>query len=141
MKDNDLFSLTPTNQEESILTTSQQAESINVKGSVLEHQLSLENGWYLVLTTANSPYDEALYATLIDQDFKVADQVEISNDLTPGVLKDIQIRDKDCLEFSFNKPDPYILDVDTKGFIIPKPSDKGKRPFHTIFKKKHLHIH
>ncbi|WP_439509605.1 hypothetical protein [Marinimicrobium koreense] len=141
MKEIDFLSLKPINQEESILTTSQGADSVNIKGSVLEKQFSLPNGFHLVLTTANSPYDEALYATVIDQHFKVADQVEISSALTPGILENAEAQSEDRLKFWFNKADPYILTVDPKGFIIPRPSDKGSRPFRTIFRKKYLHIH
>lgn len=141
MEEIDFFYLTPINQNASILTTSRRPESVNVKGSVLEKQFSLPNGWHLILTTADSPYDEALYITVIDQHFEVADQVEISSALVPGILEDAEVQSHNRLTFSFNKADPYILTIDPKGFIIPRPSDKGRRPFRTIFKKKYLHIH
>lgn len=141
MEELDFFCLTPINQNASILTTSQRPESVNVKGSVLEKQFSLPNGWHLILTTADSPYDEALYITVIDQHFEVTDQIEISSALVPGILEDAEVQSHNRLKFSFNKADPYILTIDPKGFIIPRPSDKGRRPFSTIFKKKYLHIH
>lgn len=140
MEEIDFFSLTPINQEASILTTSQRPESVNVKGSVLEKQFSLPNGWHLVLTTANSPYDEALYATLIDQNFKIADEVEISNALTPGMLENVKILDKNCLEFSFNQPAAYTLKVAPQGFMLPRTTDISKRPISSIFKRKYLNI-
>ncbi|MAN53304.1 MULTISPECIES: hypothetical protein [unclassified Marinimicrobium] len=141
MEELDFFYLTPINQNASILTTSRRPESVNVKGSVLEKQFSLPNGWHLILTTADSPYDEALYITVIDQHFEVTDQIEISSALVPGILEDVEVQSHNRLKFSFNKADPYILTIDPKGFIIPRSSDKGRRPLRTIFKKKYLHIH
>ncbi len=140
MKEVDYFSLTPKSQEESILTVTEEKASIELKGSVLEKQLLLSNGWHLVLTTENSPYDEALYVTLLDQKFKVMDQAELSDDLTPGMLADVQSEDEYCLKFFFNKKTPYTLHVDTKGFTLSRLGDKGKRPIGSIFKKKYLHI-
>ncbi|WP_286805900.1 hypothetical protein, partial [Marinimicrobium sp. UBA4209] len=127
MEELDFFYLTPINQNASILTTSRRPESVNVKGSVLEKQFSLPNGWHLILTTADSPYDEALYITVIDQHFEVTDQIEISSALVPGILEDVEVQSHNRLKFSFNKADPYILTIDPKGFIIPRSSDKGRR--------------
>ncbi len=140
MKEVDLFTLITKNQEESVLAAVDGEASVNLKGSVLEKQLSLSNGWYLVLTTANSPYDEVLYATLLHQKLKLLDQVELSDDLTPGVLEDVQSSDENCLRFSFNRETPYTLNVDTNGFTARRPGGKGKRAISNIFKKKYLHI-
>src|SRR5690606_13483269 len=93
-----------------------------------EAQLELQNGWALILTTENSPYDEALHVTLLDKNLEVLDQVELYQDMTP-IVSGIEIIDNERLKFMFNRADPYVLEVDISGFLLPKGSGYAKRDF------------
>ncbi|MCR6650027.1 MAG: hypothetical protein NVV73_00390 [Cellvibrionaceae bacterium] len=102
--------------------------------------MELQNGWYLIFTTENSPYDEALHITLLDQRFEILDQVELSQDMTPGIVKDIQIIDADRMQFNFNRIDPYILEVDENGFMLPAHADSTKRDFIRNLGRKYIRV-
>jgi hypothetical protein len=135
-----LFDLVEIGPEQSIIKLSGSDKTVEVRGSVLEAQLELKNGWALILTTENSPYDEALHVTLLDKNLEVLDQVELSEDMTPGIVADIKIIDGERLQFMFNRANPYVFRVDINGFLLPKGSEYAKRDFARKFGKKYLHI-
>jgi|GEM_PF-3169674 len=140
MKSSELFELTETSPQKSKLRLSGAEKTINIPGSVLEAQMELENGWYLILTTENSPYDEALHITLLDQRLEILDQVEISQDMTPGIVKDIQIVDAVNMQFNFNRINPYVLEVDRNGFMLPAQSEFAKRDFIKKLGRKYIRV-
>jgi hypothetical protein len=140
LKSKTLFDLVKVGSEQSVLKLAGSDKSVNVPGSVLEAQLELQNGWVLVLTTENSPYDEALHIALLDKNLDVLDQLELSEDMTSGIVTDIQILDGEHLQFMFNRADPYVLGVDMGGFLLPKGSEHAKRDFARKFGKKYLYI-
>lgn len=140
MKSKTLFDLVEIGPEQSVIKLSGSDKTVEVPGSVLEAQLELQNGWVLILTTENSPYDEALHVTLLDKDFDVLDRVELSQDMTPGIVTDIKILDGERLQFMFNRADPYVLGVDISGFLLPKGSEYVRRDFARKLGKKYLYI-
>lgn len=140
MKSSELFELTETSPQKSKLRLSGAEKTINIPGSVLEAQMELENGWYLILTTENSPYDEALHITLLDQYLEILDQVELSQDVTPGIVKDIQIIDAEHMQFNFNRINPYVLEIDKNGFIFPVQSECAKRDFIKKLGRKYMRV-
>jgi hypothetical protein len=135
-----LFDLVKTGTEKSLIKLSGSNKTVEVPGSVLEAQLELQNGWALILTTENSPYDEALHVTLLDKNLEVLDQVELYQDMTPGIVSGIEIIDNERLKFMFNRADTYVLGVDISGFLLPKGSGYAKRDFTRKFSKKYLYI-
>ena len=135
-----LFDLVEIGPEQSIIKLSGSDKTVEVPGSVLEAQLELKNGWALILTTENTPYDEALHVTLLDKNLEVLDQVELSEDMTPGIVTDIRIIDGECVQFMFNRANPYVLGVDIGGFLLPKGSEHAKRDFARKLGKKYLYI-
>lgn len=140
MKSGELFELTETSPQKSKLKLSGAEKTINIPGSVLEAQIELENGWYLILTTENSPYDEALHITLLDQYLEILDQVELSQGMTPGIVKNIQIIDAEHMQFNFNRINPYVLEIDKNGFILPVQSEFAKRDFIKKLGRKYIHV-
>lgn len=140
MKSSELFELTETSPQKSKLKLSGAEKTINIPGSVLEAQIELENGWYLILTTENSPYDEALHITLLDQYLEILDQVELSQGMTPGIVKNIQILDAEHMQFNFNRINPYVLEIDKNGFILPVQSEFSKRDFIKKLGRKYMHV-
>lgn len=140
MKSGELFELTETSPQKSKLKLSGAEKTINIPGSVLEAQIELENGWYLILTTENSPYDEALHITLLDQYLEILDQVELSQGMTPGIVKNIQILDAEHMQFNFNRINPYVLEIDKNGFILPVQSEFAKRDFIKKLGRKYIHV-
>lgn len=140
MKSSELFELTETSPQKSKLKLSGAEKTINIPGSVLEAQIELENGWYLILTTENSPYDEALHITLLDQYLEILDQVELSQGMTPGIVKNIQIIDAEHMQFNFNRINPYVLEIDKNGFILPVQSEFAKRDFIKKLGRKYIHV-
>lgn len=140
MESKKLFDLVEIRPERSIIKLSGSDKTVEVRGSVLEAQLELKNGWALILTTENTPYDEALHVTLLDRNLEVLDQVELSEDMTPGIVTELKIIDGGCVQFMFNRAVPYLLRVDKSGFLLPKGSEYAKRDFARRFGKKYLYI-
>lgn len=135
-----LFDLVETGPEKSLIKLSGSNKTVEVPGSVLEAQLEMQNGWMLIFTTENSPYDEALHVTLLDKNLEILDQVELSEDMTPGIVSGIKIIDSDHLQFMFNRSGPYNVEVDISGFLFPNSSEYAKRDFTKKFGKKYLYI-
>lgn len=140
MQRTDLFTLVTDNNGKSSLHTANGSQSVLVKGLVLEEQFLLNNGWLLVLTTEDSPYEEALHATLLSSTLQVMDYAEVSGEMTPGILEDVLIVDEDRIKFSLNRDTLITLEVDSSGFTFPPFSDLSKRPFRRYLRKKYLRI-
>lgn len=140
MKSSDLFELTEVSPQKSKLILSGSENTVDVPGSVLEAQMELQNDRYLILTTENSPYDEALYITLLGPRLEILDQIELSQDMTPGIVKDVEIIDAERMRFNFNRLEPYIVEVDRSGFILSKGPDSAKRDFIRKLGRKYIRI-
>ena len=85
-----------------------------VKGTILEAQFELANGWILIWLTDDSPYDEGLHIYLVDKKDTILDALEAGADFTPGILR-IGRTGKDWLEFEFFSNDSlYRLEVTKK---------------------------
>jgi hypothetical protein len=66
---------------------------------------------YLLLTTADSPYEESLHAILLRMPAEILDVVELSNPYTPAVPSDFEIVNESALEFSFFGRDRWRLSI------------------------------
>jgi hypothetical protein len=84
--------------------------STTVPGVVLEAQYRYGEG-YLLLTTENIPYEEALHILLLDQHFRVLDHLELSHAFAPGTLTDLEPAGDGRLHFSLFGGDRWELTV------------------------------
>ncbi len=83
-----------------------------VDGSCLEAQFALDEG-YLLMTTADVPYEEVLKIYLLNSRFDIRDEMELGAPYTPGILDKLRIVALDQLEFSFSGSDRWQLKVRT----------------------------
>lgn len=83
-----------------ILKHSQQTESIELIGGVLEAQFAVDGG-YVLFITEGTPNEEALHVYLLDTELRVKDAVELSADYTPGILSDVAVLPGNKFQFSF----------------------------------------
>ena len=109
------FSLTPARAGEnetprSNLLFDAALTGTTVPGVVLEAQYRFGD-LYLLLTTENIPYEEALHVLLLDQRFNVLDHVELSHPYASGVLSDLQQAGDGRLQFSLFGGDRWELAV------------------------------
>ncbi|MGC2656651.1 MAG: hypothetical protein WA324_01645 [Bryobacteraceae bacterium] len=65
----------------------------------------------LLLTTEDTPYEEALHCVLLNGNVDMLDDVELSNRMTPGTLSAVRIEEEDALVFSFFGGDLWRLTV------------------------------
>jgi hypothetical protein len=70
-------------------------------GSVLETQLELHDGGYLLLTTAGRPYEETLTIVLLDPAGRELERLALEQPYTPGVLSHVEILGDSILRFRF----------------------------------------
>lgn len=70
-------------------------------GSVLEAQLELDDGGYLLLTTAGRPYEETLTIVLLDPAGREIERLALEQPYTPGVLSHVEIMGAAVLRFRF----------------------------------------
>ena len=81
-----------------------------VPGVVLDAQYRYGER-YLLLTTENIPYEEALHILLLDQGFRVLDHLELSHAFAPGTLTDVEPAGDGRLRFSLFGGDRWELTV------------------------------
>jgi len=86
------------------------ATGTTVPGVVLEAQYGCDP-LYLLLTTENIPYEEALHILLLDQRFRVLDHLELSHAFAPGTLTDVEQGGDGRLRFSLFGGDRWELEV------------------------------
>ena len=70
-------------------------------GSVLEAQLELDDGGYLLLTTAGRPYEETLTIVLLDPAGREIERLAVEQPYAPGVLSHVEIMGAAVLRFRF----------------------------------------
>ncbi|MBV8407965.1 MAG: hypothetical protein JOY64_10075 [Alphaproteobacteria bacterium] len=96
---------------------------------------------YLLLTTADSPFEESLYAILLGMPTEILDVVELSNPYTPAALTDLEIVSDNSLEFSFFGRDRWRLSVSERPqwrFSLPIFSPVKRK---TGFSRRYLRLH
>ncbi len=81
-----------------------------VAGSYLEAQYQCSLG-FLLMTTEDVLYEEALHITLLSVDLKVLDTVELSHSYAPGLVRDLHIINRNTLDFTFFGNDCWRLTV------------------------------
>ncbi len=87
-----------------------------IQGSELEAQYAIDDR-FLILTTENCPYEEALHIHLLDRQFEILDYLELAQVYSPGILGKIHVSAENCLEFTFFGQERWRLTV----LRSPKP--------------------
>ena len=87
-----------------------------LEGRVLEAQYRCDLG-FLLLTSDDNPYEEALHIRLLDLHFQVIDAVDLRQIYHPAMLHNLQVIDPHSLMFSFFGNDRWRLDIDVQARI------------------------
>lgn len=135
-----LFSITKTGENKSKLILNGH-ELIDIDGVVLEAQFSLNRGQYLIFTTDGCPFEEGLHLMLLDQSYRILDQINISQEYNSGQLDGFEIVSNAILEFSFlskNKTKVVIFS-EGKRVLFPSLKSNVQRIFNP-FKKQYMEI-
>ncbi|GEM_PF-1608604 len=66
-------------------------------GKLIEEQFDCA-GWYLLLLTEDSPYEECLHILLLDNNCGLLDSIDIGAPYTPGILENVH-PEQDHLKF------------------------------------------
>jgi hypothetical protein len=87
-----------------------------LEGHVLEAQYHCALG-FLLLTSDDNPYEEALHIRLLDLHFQVIDAVDLRQIYHPAMLRNLQVIGHNSLMFSFFGDDCWRLDIDVQARI------------------------
>lgn len=83
----------------------------NIPGTVLEAQFITADNKFLILTSEDCPYEEALHIILMDRSGSILDKVEVSQEATPGIVKDVEVLNERRLKFKFIGNGIFTVDV------------------------------
>jgi hypothetical protein len=114
-------------------------QQVEVLGSVLEAQYSVENN-FLVLVTEGNPFEEALYIYYFDDCLQLIDALELSAMYSEGMLRDISLLNSNSLAFSFfDKKERWVLEILSRPQYFCNNKYPVKRTL-SIFSKKWLKL-
>jgi len=85
-------------------------------GCVLEAQYRCAQG-FVLLTSDNTPYEEALHIRLLDSDFRVLDAVDLRQVYHSAAVRNLKVIGDDALAFSFFGDDHWHLHIDPKAHV------------------------
>lgn len=74
---------------------------VAVPGTVLEAQLELDDGGFLLLLTEDRPYEETLHIVLLDRDGHELERLALERPYTPGLFSGMEIVAPTILGFRF----------------------------------------
>jgi hypothetical protein len=86
------------------------ATGLIVDGIDLNRQYQVEAG-FLLFITENCPFEEGLHIYLISPELKILDGFEFDAIYTPGVVRDIELKEEEAILFSFYFDDRWELRV------------------------------
>jgi len=81
---------------------------IRVPGLVLEAQYRFGEE-YLLFTTDDAPFEEALHIILLSPVYSAVDRLELGHPFAAGILRDLRPTASDTLQFSFFGGDLWAL--------------------------------
>lgn len=88
-----------------------QTTGATVDGWTLEAQFRWDDA-LLLLTTDDSPYEEALHIRLFDQAFHEIDAVDLRQIYHSAIVRNVKVMDDNSLTFSFFGDDTWRLNID-----------------------------
>lgn len=107
--------------------------SIEVSGKILEAQYGV-NDHFLLFTTEDCPFEEALHIYYLSPQLEVLDALELSAMYTGGMLGDLAVDNGNAIRFSFfEKDESWTLKVLPKpeyAFFNHRHPVKRKMPFY-----------
>jgi len=123
-----------------LLESSHSTRRIELLGSVLEAQYTIDDN-LLVLVTEGNPFEEALYIYYLSSNLKVLDSLELSANYCAGILNDLSIVGSDSITFSFfEKEDKWILSILPSPKYIILDNNYPVKNGSSIFNKKWLRL-
>lgn len=88
------------------------ALEVALPGATLEAQLALpEDQGYLLLTTADRPYEETLYVVLLGPHGREIERLELEAPYAPGLLSGVEIVGPAVLRFAFHPGSIHELEI------------------------------
>lgn len=139
METDDLFSIETISDTTSRLLCDNKFFNTTIPGQILEEQYELENGFYLILTTDNCPYEKFLHILLFNRSLKLIDRIDIGQPYQSALLENVKIEKQNVVEFNFIKGYSFrlvILPV-AKRFVM-KRWFNGLIHYHLKFSKKYM---
>jgi hypothetical protein len=97
-----------------------------VEGVVLEAQFRSEQG-FLLLTSDDTPFEEALHVRLLDAQYRLLDGVDLGQAYHPGLLRNLRVSGDAELCFSFFGDDSWLLRVEPQARLR-----WGLRPYASV---------
>ena len=92
---------------------------IRVSGCVLERQFACAAG-YLLMTTDDSPFEEALHVQLVSREIRFLDCLDLSHPYAAAILRDVKAVSPNQVNFSFFGGDTWKLTVlDRPRYVLP----------------------
>jgi hypothetical protein len=109
----DVFKIKPLEYavaKSAIIFDGQKTDAI-VDGLVLDAQYQFWLG-FILFTTDDVPYEEMLHITLISEQFRVIDRIDLGCAYHSAILSNILIRNQASIEFSFFGLERWLLTID-----------------------------
>ena len=123
MKEISSFTIKKLSSAGSELIYEQKKCACSISGVSLDKQFKLDNNYFLIFTTDDSPYEETLYITLLDDQFQFLDCVDLGMAYQPGILEKVEVTSNYSLEFEFYTDITHRINIDPVGtrFNFTKP--------------------
>jgi len=99
--------------------------TLQVEGQTIEAQFRCSSG-YLVVTADGNPYEEMIHFYLLDSEGSLLDQVSLGQIYHSGILRDIDLKSDDRIEFTFFGTERWRL------LILGKPRFELPRLFSSV---------
>ncbi len=82
-----------------------------IEGVVLEGELALDSGEFVVWSSEDCPYEETLHITLLGPEGDVLDSVDLGRAMQPGVFQNFKALSDGVAEFDFFPEQRHRLEV------------------------------
>ena len=141
MKEITTFSLESQSDTESRLRFNKRKCDINISGVTLEKQYRLDNGFFLIFTTDDCPYEECLHITLLNENHQLVYYLDLGLAYNSAIFDNAKVISNDMLEFDFYSNMKYRLFINTNGarFNLQKPLPEVSY-YQSIFSKRYLRV-
>lgn len=117
------FSLEKLSETDSRLLFQQAQCHTHVDGLVLEAQYRLVNGYFLIFTSDDCPFEEGLHLLLLNDRYNLIDGINIGLPYNPAIFYNPRVISDNVIEFEFFNDETYRLSIDIRGvrFQCAKP--------------------
>ncbi len=84
---------------------------VEIEGLVLEAQLELQSGEFLLFSTDDCPFEEILHITLLSPSGAVLETLELGAAMQPGLFQNLEALGDGAAEFDFFPEQRHRLEV------------------------------